>query len=116
MNVITASGIEINSKLVRNYFNNLVGLYFKILPLYEKQEKSLLTYMENLRDELEGCHHIMAATNDDPLFLSLISILQYLIDELDDTDCSVKIFRQKVFNGISVCNKLAARYGEVDEE
>lgn len=111
----TMSGGAIDSALVNNYFNGLVGMYFKILPLYEKNEKSLMVYMENLRDELEGCKNVISAINDDPMYLSLISVLQYLIDSIYSEDFTTSQIKQKVFGAISVCKKLAEKYGEADK-
>lgn len=111
MKIETNSGITINNKLVGNYFDSLVGMFFKILPLYEKREKSLRIYMENFRDELEGCKRIITAIDCDPMFMSLFVTLQSLIDLLDKDDCEVSKFRQKVFGAISVCKKLSLKYG-----
>ena len=112
MTVNTKSGISMDCKLIENYFNSLVGMYFKILPLYEKGEKSLRVYMENFRDELEGCGNVIEGINNDPMFMTLISSLQAMIDGIDEEDFTSAKFRQKVFSAISICKKLAARYGE----
>ena len=110
MIVRTASGIEMNSAVVSNYFNSLVGSFFKILPLYESRESSLRIYMECLRDELEGCSHVLENINYDSMFLSLIASLQYMIDNLDNEACDAHIYKRKVFSAISMCNKLSQRY------
>lgn len=110
------SGKEISGVLIGNYFRKLVDMYFKILPLYENGESSLRVYMENLRDELTGCSGIIAGIQFDPLYMSLIATLQFLIGELDDSECTKEKFRQKVFGAIAVCNKLASRYGQETEE
>lgn len=112
MNVKTSSGHKLEASFIGNYFNNLIGMYFKILPLYENKEKSLKSYMENLRDELEGFSELIVSINNDPMFMSLISILQYLICEIDNDDCTVGVFKRKVFGAISLCKKLASKYSE----
>ena len=111
MIVETMSGISIDGSLVRNYFENLVGLYFKILPLYEEGEESLRIYMEELRDELEASSHIIKCVGSDSMFMSLIVILQCLIDRVEDPYFTKLEVKRKVFNAISICHKLADRYG-----
>lgn len=112
----TVAGKEINHTLIRNYFNKLVNLYFKILPLYEDGEASLRTYMENLRDELIGCSEIIAGIKSDSMYMSLIATLQFLIEGLDNPDCTKEKYKQKVFGAITICNKLASRYGRESGE
>lgn len=106
MTIDTVNGSTIDMDLLNNYLKNLVNLFFKILPMRENEEDSLPVYMKSLQSELIGCKEIITALNNDHLFLSLISILQYLIDN----DCSVKDVRREVFNAISICNKLKTRY------
>lgn len=99
--------IEINSELVRNFLNNLVNKFFKILPMREQEEKTLNTYIKSLQVELLGCKELVAAIKYDDLYLTLLSILQYLIDY---PECSVNEVKREVFRAISVCNKLKSRY------
>lgn len=96
-----------NGEILRNYINSLINLFFKILPLRESGEESLPIYLTSLQEELIGCKEFVIAINEDPAFLSLISILQYLID---NPECSVRSVRRKVFQCISVCNKLKEKY------
>ena len=103
----TTRGIPVDDWAFANYVRNLVNQFFKILPIREKEEPSLITYMESLQMELLGCEALVEAINGDPLFLSLTSILQYLID---NPDSSVTVFKREVFKAISICNKLKARY------
>lgn len=107
----TINGNQIDSEILSNYFKSLVNRFFKILPMKEQQEESLVTYMINLRDELLGAENIIASINSDPSYLSLVSILQYLIDNIDNSEeCSTKKVRRLVFQTISICNKLRAQY------
>lgn len=115
MIIETKSGIKMDTHLLGNYFHNLIGLYFKILPLYEQREKTLRVYMEELRDELESSKSVIKSIDNDPLFMSLIVILQCLIDNLDDPEFNSTRVKRKVFGAIDICNKLAARYGEEAE-
>ena len=103
----TVRGIPMNDEVLSGYLRNLVNLFFKILPIREDEDSSIVTYMMSLQLELLGCEGLITAIKGDPLFLSLISILQYLIDH---PDSSVATFKREVFKAISICNKLKARY------
>ena len=107
MMIQTKAGVPMNAEMLRNYFRALINLYFKILPIWESGESSLDTYMSSLQAELLGCKELIEAIHEDPLFLTLIAILQYLIDHPETEVATVK---REVFRAISICNKLKARY------
>lgn len=109
MTVNTTADTQLSSELVFNYFRNLVNQFFKILPMRESNEKSLPAYMESLRDELLGCKGLIVEMNSNPSFLTLVNILQFLID---NPDCSVGTTKREVFKAIAVCNKLKDRFVE----
>ena len=98
MSVETSLGVNIDSESLNNYLRNLVNRFFKILPIREQDDGSLSTYMRSLQMELLG---------NDASLITLLSILQYLID---NPDSSVTIVRREVFHAISICNKLKATY------
>lgn len=97
----------INREMARNYFRSLVNRFFKILPIWEGGDGSVSLYMDALRSELLGCESIVLAIRNDGEYLSLISILQDLIDHPEYEHDKV---RRSVFSSISICNKLIARY------
>ena len=101
--------------VLSNYLRNLVNLFFKILPIRESEEPSLTSYMVSLQTELIGCSELVSALHEDPMFLSLVSILQYLIDH---PDSPVHVYKREVFKSISICNKRKTRYAVklTDEE
>ena len=96
-----------DATMLNNYFRTLVNLFFKILPIWESGEGSLVTYMKSLQAELLGCRELIDAIHDDPLFVSLIAILQYLID---NPELETPVVKREVFRGISICNKIKERY------
>lgn len=93
--------------ILKKYFRTLVNSFFKILPLWEDGEETLGAYMQSLQAELLGFKEFIEAINNDPLLLSLVSILQYLID---NPECDIAVVKKEVFRAISICNKLKARY------
>lgn len=107
MMVDTTAGEPIESEILHNYFRNLVNHFFKILPIREQNEESLTTYMQGLQAELLGCKGLISAIQNDASYLTLLSILQYLID---NPECTVKEVKREVFRAISICNQLKAQY------
>lgn len=107
MTVETVTGKKLDGDLFCNYLRNLVNQLFKILPIRESEEASLVSYIASLQSELIGCQRLISVLHDDSMFLSMISILQFLIDH---PDSSVKVFKREVFKTISLCNKLKAKY------
>ena len=107
MMIQTKVGVPIDAVVLNNYFRALINLFFKILPIWESGESTLETYMRSLQAELLGCKELIDVIHDDHLFLSLISILQYLID---NPSLEVSTVKREIFRAISICNKLKARY------
>lgn len=107
MMIETTTGIPIEAEILHNYFKNLVNSFFKILPIREQNEESLVVYMQSLQAELLGCKALINPVQNNASYLTLLSILQYLID---NPECSVREVRREVFRAISICNKLEARY------
>ena len=107
MMVETTAGVPIDAEVLHNYFRNLVNHFFKILPIREQNEESLTTYMQSLQAELLGCKGLISAIQNDASYLTLLSILQYLID---NPECTVREVKREVFRAISICNKLMSQY------
>lgn len=106
----TSVGEPITSNLLRNYFHNLVNQFFKILPMRENEEESLYIYMQSLQSELIGCKELLPDIRENSLYLTLLAILQYLID---NSDCTVAEVKREVFHAISICNKLKSIYANM---
>lgn len=104
----TIIGDEVSSELLRNFFKILVNRFFKILPMWEHGEESLQTYIVSLQHELVGCGSYIPSLGDNPMFLTLLSILQFL----HTSGCEVAEVRREIFSAISICNKLEALYAD----
>lgn len=102
----------ITTTMLDNYLDEMVNKFFKILPMKESNEPSLYEYMSSLQVELIGCEGVIKALHEDARYLTLISILQYLIDN----DCEVKVVKREVFKAISLCKKLRKKYSDTKEE
>lgn len=103
----TTIEVPIKEELIEHYFASLVNRFFKILPIRESGEESLPVYMRSLQCELLGCQELISTLNYDAGFITLSSILQYLINT---PDCSITELRREVFHAISVCNKIKEQY------
>lgn len=99
--------IMLDNELICNYFAGLVNHFFKILPMRENEESTLNTYMQSLRAELLGCQNVVYGLKTDPMYLSMLSILQYLID---NPLCPIKEVKREVFHAIGICNSLKTKY------
>lgn len=98
---------------INKYFTNLVNAFYKILPMIENREPTRVEYMCGLRREMLGMHGIIKSINGHPGFLSLLSILSYLIE---DPQCSDDIARHDVFKAIRICNRIAREYATEGEK
>ena len=106
--MITTSGHDVPNNMVNNYLNGLVNQFFKILPIKESGEPSLNEFMQSFQAELLGFKGLMAEIGNDSMYLTLLSILQYLIEN----DCDVPVVKREVFKAISICKKLRNKYCE----
>lgn len=102
----TIIGQDIPDKMLDNYLNSLVNKFFKILPIKESGEPSLNEFMRSLQAELIGSKQLIERLSSDSMYMSLISILQYMIDN----ECDTPVVKREVFKAISICKKLRKKY------
>lgn len=103
---------NISDAMFLNYINKLTDRFFKILPLKEEGCTTLNIYMRKLQSELLGSKKLVLVLNDDECFLSLIAILQFLMD----SDCSIEQTKEEVFEAIYLCEKIQSKYaGDFNE-
>ena len=101
---------ELSDEMIRDRLAVMVNQFYKILPIKEESESTLTQYMKSLQRELLGCKALMTALDNDSQYLSLLSILQYLIEN----DCDVATVRSDVFKAISIVKKLQKKYATED--
>lgn len=104
---MTNKDMELPTEMVSKYLNSLIGQFYKILPIKESGEPSLRKYMDSLQREMIGCKDLITALHNDELYLSLLAILQYLIEN----DCDTAVVKTEVFKSINICKKLQKKYG-----
>lgn len=103
----TVVGEPMSDEMLCSYFKFLVNRFFKILPIRESGEKTLPTYVKSLQAELLGCKEFIIRLNNDSSVLTLLSILQFFVD---NPECPVEDVKREVFRAINICNKLQSRY------
>lgn len=94
---------NIGSTSISAYIESLVNRFFKILPMRENGEATLDVYMRGLQCELLGCQNLMPMFSENDAYISLLSILQFLID---NPECPVAEVKREVFAAISICKKM----------
>lgn len=109
MTIETVGNAQIDRSLLRKYFKSLINSFFKILPMREANEPTLQTYMCSLRAELLGCQNLIPDLSNHTSYLTLLSVLQYLIDNYDE---AVPVVKREVFRAINICSKLEAIYAK----
>lgn len=105
----TSVGVDIPEEMVCHYFEHLVGGLFKILPIRESGEKSLPVYLRSLQIEILGCKGLISELGNDPRFISLTSILNYL---RENPYIEVREVKREVFKAIDICNKMKDKYSQ----
>ncbi len=101
--MITKYNYDISDNNINKYLQFLINQFFKILPMKESNEPSLQKYIHNLQRELIGCKEIFPEFYNNELFISLISILEYMINNNPDATT----VKSDVFKAISICKKIA---------
>ena len=95
--MMTVTGYSVPAEMVGNYLSGLVNQFFKILPIKESGEPSLIEFMRSLQIELIGFKELMLELQNDSMYRSLLAILQYLIDN----ECDTATVKREVFKSIS---------------
>ena len=107
MKIQTLNDNPVNQDVILNYCGRLVNRFFKIIPMWEHHEASLPTYLDSLQIEMLGFRALVDDVEIGSAMLSLLSILQYM---LDHPDMEFQVVRREVFRAISTCNFIQDVY------
>ena len=81
-------------KALKNYLQSLINKVYKILPMKEEKCDTLNSYLLSLQNELIGCYKLWSVLEENPQFLSIINIIQYLsTEEYDEAGCKREVFK-----------------------
>ena len=100
--------LDIPAETLEKYYSGLINKIFKILPLAEESKDNAKVYLDSLHVELQGCNELLPLIQDDPRYLSILSIIAWLRNHVMDCECTVRDVRREVFSAISMCKKLEA--------
>jgi hypothetical protein len=104
--MITVNYENFPDEMLMNWFKYLTGRVFKILPLSENSPDTLRNYMESLMVELTGSKALLKKIRYDGNFMSLLSTLQYFIDN----ECKHDVYKREVFKCIDLIQKIQTQY------
>ena len=93
--------------MIANRTDDLVGQFYKILPLKENGAKTLPKYINSLLREMLGMQGVVEDWQEDGRYLSLIGILQYYADH---PECEVETVRSDVFKALNIIRQLQDKY------
>jgi len=102
---------EIPKENFYNYFQFLIGKTYKILPMKEESCDTLNTYLESYQRELIGNKNLFTTLVNEPMFITILNTIQYLISE----DYSVDICKNEVFKCIHLFEKISKKYFQREE-
>lgn len=98
------------SKIV-TYLNLSVNSIFKILPLYEEENDGIGTYIESLLFELYGLDKVINI-NQSGEYISLLSTLESIKDEVDKEHSTKKVVKREVFKCINIIKNMVEKIEE----
>jgi len=93
--------------LMEEYTKILINKVFKILPMREKSEPTLDTYLESFVIELVGNKSLIEHLKYEPLFMSLLSTLEYFVE---NPDTEISVYKREVFKCIDIVKKIQDKY------
>jgi hypothetical protein len=92
---------SVDDELLQKYIERLVNKVFKLLPLKQENNPTLVEYHKSLMLELNGANSLVLALQEDANFMCLICSLESLLF-VDD----FPVYRRKVLECINICKKL----------
>ena len=104
--MMTSCNIPVSNEMHVKKLAALVNQFYKILPIKESGEPSLGAYLKSLQREMLGYKSLILALDNDAQYLSLLAIIQYMIDN----DCEVATVKSDVFKAINILKKMQARF------
>lgn len=97
---------EIPNENLMQYFNQLVGKTFKILPLFEEHNPTLASYIKSYQCELIGNTFLFDFLKNEPKFITLLTTIEYLASaEYNHETC-----KREVLKCTNIINDISKRY------
>ena len=93
-------------KIFCNYFDFLINKTYKILPMKEENSLTLKSYLESYQRELIGNKELVGVLVDEPQFITVLNIIQFLISE----EYTNEVCKKEVFKCIRILQKIKNKY------
>lgn len=100
-----------NKERLIGYLKTLVNSVYKILPLYEEENKGLEKYVESLLFELNGLDKVVPLENSDE-YISLMANLNSIIKEVKLEDSRKSVVKREVFKSINIVKSMIGKLEE----
>lgn len=97
---------EIPNENMSQYFKNLVGKTYKILPLYEEKSSTLQSYIKSYQCELIGGGHLFEPLKYEPKFITLLATIEYL----GSADYNHDTCKREVLKCTNLISEIYERY------
>jgi hypothetical protein len=97
---------NIQNMTLINYLEYLINKIYKILPLKENNNNTLITYLSSLQVELVGSMSFIEQLRDNVQYLSVLNTIQYLIDY----DFNLITCKREVFKIINIIENIKSNY------
>ena len=102
---------EIPKENFCNYFHFLIGRTYKILPMKEENCETLKSYLEGYQRELLGSQHLFELLVKEPMFISILNTIQFLIAE----EYSIETCKKEVFKCIRMFKAINKKYFQKED-
>ena len=100
-------GNTLTAEFIPNYFDYLISQFYKILPMTEEKDETLAVYLDSFKNELIGFSSVARIIEYDARFVSIVSVVQFIID---NPEAEHKVIKREIFKAINICQKLASKY------
>lgn len=97
---------NMDNSLVDQYLERLKSRIFKILPLIEEKNDGIYSYVDSLIFELNGLQYVVKGLNDSANYITILSTLESISDELVMKEKDFKFLRSEILRLVSIVNKL----------
>lgn len=111
--MMTKYGDYISRDMLNSKSEELIGRFFKILPLREHNSDTVTQYISGLLREMLGMEQLIEEWHNDGQYLSLLGILQYHVDH---PETSIDTVRSDIFRAINLIKRLQQKYATEQSE
>jgi hypothetical protein len=94
-------------ELFSNYLEYLISQIYKILPMSEQNDRTIISHLMNLQVEITGNLELMKKIKYDGNFQKVLANIEYLIH---NKDLEIFKIRKIVLNTTNIIKKIKEKY------